>query len=292
MFMKNIDIPEWPFVSLFITTYCQENFVAEALESAFRQDYAGDMEIIVSDDASTDTTWDVIQNVVSKNLHSRFHVVLHRNDSNLGIGGNVAYCLKIAGGKYIIGAAGDDISLPNRVSTIVSAYIYSPQALLIDSNYSFLCGKSICLHADSEQRYSLKEFLHAKVSLNGCTRSINKCLVDAFPPISIGCPTEDSVLILRAFLLGNTCYSVLKIRETLVHYRISSHQVSSSENIGKINRLKIFEQYRKDIWFAIFHGYISLKYVPALLIFLYHYGIAAMLQKSKLWSILRKKKFA
>lgn len=50
-----------PFVSFIIATYRQEQFIEAALTAALQQDYQGDMEILISDDASPDNTWDVIQ---------------------------------------------------------------------------------------------------------------------------------------------------------------------------------------------------------------------------------------
>ena len=54
-----------PLVSYCIVSYNAEKFIQEAIESALNQDYYP-MEIIISDDCSTDNTYEVIKNVTSE----------------------------------------------------------------------------------------------------------------------------------------------------------------------------------------------------------------------------------
>lgn len=52
-------------VSVIICAYNQQEFVGEAIQSALNQTYSP-LEIIISDDLSTDSTFEIIQNAVSK----------------------------------------------------------------------------------------------------------------------------------------------------------------------------------------------------------------------------------
>ena len=45
-----------PFVSVVIPAYNEENYLLSCLESIKKQDYAGEYEVIVVDNASTDNT--------------------------------------------------------------------------------------------------------------------------------------------------------------------------------------------------------------------------------------------
>lgn len=52
-------------LSVLISCFNQQNFIAEAMTSFFNQDYA-DMEMIVLDDGSTDNSMEVIAPVAEK----------------------------------------------------------------------------------------------------------------------------------------------------------------------------------------------------------------------------------
>ena len=113
--------------SVVLLTYNQEAYVQEALQSLLSQDY-DDLEIVVSDDASTDGTWQVIQQkFVEYTGHKR--VVLNRNERNLGIVGNYFKAFSVATGDVIFTAAGDDVSLPNRCSACINMWIDTGQVV-------------------------------------------------------------------------------------------------------------------------------------------------------------------
>lgn len=53
-------------ISIIIPTYNREKFVAEAIQSVLNQEYEGHLEIIVSDDGSSDNTLEIIQTFKNK----------------------------------------------------------------------------------------------------------------------------------------------------------------------------------------------------------------------------------
>ena len=71
-----------------VKCYNNVRHVRAALESAFAQSYRP-LEIVVSDDGSTDGSWDVVREVVAAHKGEKgVEVVLNRNESNLGNLGN------------------------------------------------------------------------------------------------------------------------------------------------------------------------------------------------------------
>ena len=54
---------EGPLVSFCVKCYNQERYIGEALEGVFAQTYRP-LEIVISDDASTDRSWEIIQAAV------------------------------------------------------------------------------------------------------------------------------------------------------------------------------------------------------------------------------------
>lgn len=111
---------EYPLVTFALLTFNQEKYIRQAVESALNQDYPN-LEIIVSDDCSSDKTIDVAARVVDfcKGPHK---VVIRRTQRNAGTLLHLAEVASMSNGRLIVLAAGDDVSKENRVSTIVRSW--------------------------------------------------------------------------------------------------------------------------------------------------------------------------
>jgi glycosyltransferase involved in cell wall biosynthesis len=95
-----------PLVTIMIPTYNQAAFLTRAIDSAIAQDYPN-MEIVVSDDNSTDNTTGVITKYADK-------VRISRNQTNLGRVGNYKHTLEnLARGEWVINLDGDDYFTDN-----------------------------------------------------------------------------------------------------------------------------------------------------------------------------------
>lgn len=92
-------------VTTMITTYNHERFIAQALESAIAQRGNFTHKILVSDDASTDGTRQIIREYVQ-----RYPELIQdiSNDTNIGISRNMRKCFEMAKGKYLAVLEGDD----------------------------------------------------------------------------------------------------------------------------------------------------------------------------------------
>ena len=100
-----------PLVSVFIPTFNQVAFVAESLRSALDQDY-DNLEVVVSDDGSTDGTVSVIEDY-ARRFPGR--LVALTNQPHLGLTPNCNRTLRACRGKYIAFGAGDDLFLPGKI---------------------------------------------------------------------------------------------------------------------------------------------------------------------------------
>ena len=108
-------------VTVGVKCFNNVHYIREALEGAFRQTYRP-LEIVVCDDCSTDGSWEAIGEVVEAHLgEPGLHVVVERNERNLGNLGNWERICGLATGDYIVKFDGDDVSEPDRVSRIVAA---------------------------------------------------------------------------------------------------------------------------------------------------------------------------
>lgn len=91
-----------PLVSIMIPTYNQSEYITTTVQSALGQTYKN-IEVIVSDDASTDNTPDVLGRLYDSRLK------VSRNTRNLTRVGNYRRCLyELAGGEWVLMLDGDD----------------------------------------------------------------------------------------------------------------------------------------------------------------------------------------
>src|SRR5256885_12918551 len=111
---------EKPLVTFALFAYNQERFIAEAVRGALSQTYSP-LEILISDDCSTDGTFEIIQKEVAE-YKGPHEIRLNHNDPNVGFGAHINRMMELAKGQLIVAAAGDDVSLPERVEELFSVY--------------------------------------------------------------------------------------------------------------------------------------------------------------------------
>ena len=82
-------------VSILIPVYNRESIISETISSAMNQTYKN-IEIIVCDNASTDGTWNILEEYAQKDSR----IKIFRNEENLGPVMNWKRCLDNATGEY------------------------------------------------------------------------------------------------------------------------------------------------------------------------------------------------
>ena len=218
--------------SIVLLCYNQENYITEALNSILNQQGVL-LEIIVSDDGSTDKTYEIVSSLVAnyKGLH---HVRCIRHSKNLGFVKNFCETIKRSSSKYIIYAAGDDISNPDRALKIVDAFKKSG-ALLVHSH-------AVCVNEKDEaidRNYPLK-LTGEKPSLNtisvssalylGATGAYSRELFTKYGYFEDKNLIEDLVLGFRAALENRINF----VDKELVRYRTTTG-LTSKYNLSKSN---------------------------------------------------------
>lgn len=103
-------------VSIGLPVYNGERFLRRALESLLAQDYP-EIEVIVSDNASTDGTAAIIAEFAARDRR----VIAHRQASNIGATANFQFVLGRARGPFFMWAACDDWWDTAFVSTLAAA---------------------------------------------------------------------------------------------------------------------------------------------------------------------------
>jgi len=114
-----------PRVTIGLPVYNGERFLPAALKSLLSQSYA-DIEIIVSDNASTDRTWAICEDFAAQDRRIR----LLRNAANIGATANYNRLVDSAHGAYFKWAAHDDNCRPDFIAECVAALDAAPSAVL------------------------------------------------------------------------------------------------------------------------------------------------------------------
>lgn len=117
--------------------YNAERYLDEAFRSLLAQDFT-DFEIVVCDNASTDSTWEICARYAAVDPRVR----LYRNEVNQGASYNFNRVVELARGELFRWAAYDDRLAPTLLSRCVAALdaggasvvLAFPQTMLIDEN--------------------------------------------------------------------------------------------------------------------------------------------------------------
>ena len=113
-------------------TYNCEKYIDQSLKSVLRQQTTFPFEIIISDDASTDKTYQIITDI-AENYE---FIKLHKNKDNLGILKNFFKTLHRCKGEYVFDLAGDDwLSNPYALQTLVDELDQNPNYSFVDSGF-------------------------------------------------------------------------------------------------------------------------------------------------------------
>jgi glycosyltransferase involved in cell wall biosynthesis len=229
--MANFSTPSaCPLVTLAVLTYNQECFIEKAIAAALAQDYSN-LEVIVSDDCSTDLTWQLIQKTIAA-YKGPCEVISRRTPKNLGPYAHSLDLASIAKGGLIVFAHGDDLSKPNRVS-ILSKYWLQYGAWALDSLHDTIdeAGETTALSQEITSLVSdeceLKNYFYCHDGpveiVHGATAAYDRRLFHFAPSWEIPILSEDSVL---SILVNALRKPVVHVPISLISYRM--HWSSSS----------------------------------------------------------------
>jgi glycosyltransferase involved in cell wall biosynthesis len=120
-----------PLLTIAIPTYNRRTYIGELLPELVRQAESVDreireLEIVISDNASSDGTEQYIKETVANK-----RVSYYRNQNNIGGDRNFLKCIERAQGKYVWLVGDDDILLPGALEKVFAILKGSSPALCI-----------------------------------------------------------------------------------------------------------------------------------------------------------------
>lgn len=219
-----------------MVTYNQNRFVADAIDGLFAQD-CGPLEILLSDDCSTDGTFDIVEQKAA--AYAGPHIVrVNRNPRNLGLMAHYNRVVELAAHPIMILAAGDDISLPHRAGRIIEAFAaHTP--LLVHSRVLPIddTGQACVFNYDPSELFRPIDPLEragSRMMYLGAGGAWSRELFDTYGPLPTDHAIEDQVLGFRAALEGRIHF----IDEPLLKYRVGVGLSSKPPRAGSIAEIR------------------------------------------------------
>lgn len=225
---------ERPLLSFVLIAYNQEDFILDAIEGALSQSYSP-LEIILSDDSSSDKTFSIMQEVVA-DYEGPHRIILNKTPHNMGLGAHLNLAFNLCSGQLLIAAAGDDISTHQRVELLYEAWEQNNRPSMICSGWSVIdrngdISSQLAPQCSFEERAiagdtnvsAIQSYLDGKpFDMVGATAAYTKDLRN-FRILDSNVVAEDFSLCLRALLLNG----IVCIKEPLVLYRRHSDNLSN-----------------------------------------------------------------
>jgi alpha-1,3-rhamnosyltransferase len=146
-----------PLVSVVVITYNSSKYILETLESARSQTYQN-IELIVSDDCSTDNTVELCRDWLSKNNERFKNTFVIQSEINKGIPANCNQGLSVSTGSWVKILGGDDILLPNCIELNIDFVIDHSNVNIVISKFLFFTNQKGVNVVASKMPYLKRHF--------------------------------------------------------------------------------------------------------------------------------------
>ena len=237
-------IPKLPLVSVAMATFNGEQFLEDQLRSICNQTYRN-LEVIVSDDCSTDGTVEILEE-----FNIKYGIDYCVNDKRLGLVRNFERALSLCRGEYIALADQDDMWFPEKIECLLNEIgdhsLISSDTNIIDSHGNIIAGsfKKVSNYiADTETPF-LQLFLNTKW-ISGCTMLFKKELLREALPIPDGIGSHDWWFAIVATKNGGIKYLDRKLMSYRQHGKNISGNVKNQNLIYKFLRFFISDYRNK-----------------------------------------------
>lgn len=166
-------------ITICLLSYNHDHLLSKTITSILRQTYQ-DFEFIISDDCSTDNSWNIISDFASRN--NKIKAI--RPSKNLGMAANANFAFSFSKSPYVALLCHDDIVSTDLLFKWLDVIEKEDSIGFVFNNYS--TGNNIAIHAQAGMNF--REIMDGKEFLK-------KYLLKQW-----GCPVRASALIRRSYL--------------------------------------------------------------------------------------------
>jgi glycosyltransferase involved in cell wall biosynthesis len=207
-----------PVVTILFLAYQQAQWARASAEACLAQT-GGPYEIILSDDHSTDGTFEILQAVAAA-YRGPHQVRVRQSPVNVGIGQHYNDLVALARGELLVTMAADDFSVPDRVARQLAAWEASGRQADMIACHVVDMDEDGGLHDvirvdDLAAWRTLDDWAAKRPYIIGATHAFTKRMMLRFAPLDPEVFYEDQVMAFRAIAGGGA----ITVDAPLVHYR-------------------------------------------------------------------------
>lgn len=182
-----------PLVSVLILAYNNDLYIRNALRGVFSQVCSFEYEVLIGEDASTDTTNGVILQVLAEHPD---RAVLHTRPVNVGMHKNYDDLLRRARGKYVADLDGDDVWIdPTKLQKQLELMERESDVAVVFTRSETVDANGVPLNSDSPYM-RLREILTFAEVFSRCdiphsSIMFRRALLEELPVWTFGLPNYD-----------------------------------------------------------------------------------------------------
>ena len=219
-----------PLVSVYMPVYNESRFIRIAFDSLLGQTYRN-TEYLVSDNCSTDDTWEIIREYAARDSR----IKTHRQSHNLGMLKNAKTAMEMASGELIMAGSGNDYWAPTFVSSCV-------KELLSDSSVVMAYPRARWMDLDGKPM----DIISTNLDTRGMSTAARVCVLlwglgfyyqmqglfrqevfDDWEPKRAVSP--DGLELMKAALMG----SFAQVPEVLLHMRVAKSEMTQASAVTR-----------------------------------------------------------
>lgn len=261
-------------VSVVISAYNHEKFVAECISSIISQTYKN-IELLIIDDGSKDNTYKEILKLKFA-CENRFENFYYATQKNQGFAKTLNKLIDQAKGAYIYIIASDDVAKPKAIESLYSFLSKHPDYVEVVGDDEFINNSSEVIGLDKDGKPQKLELSYYK-TLGDLVRINKTC--NEHPNFGEYCDLlrrnyiPNGYLIRRSSLLQCGKYDpnilledwyihlqlaklgkIKYLENTLFSYRVHEHNTISSSSLQKKMPLIVFQVYCHERKYCVKHG--------------------------------------
>jgi hypothetical protein len=253
-----------PLLTVVIPAYNVDGYIEEALDSVLSQRYIDDIDIVVIDDGSSDSTSAVVKRVMDRDSGGRIRLIRQRNR---GLSGARNAGIAAVRTPYVGFLDGDDIFLPDFSASIVPLLAEDTWDML-EYNVSIIDDHSQNLDTielvpqaigggspvDHTTRMHFAEAFHTFVWAR-----VYRTNLFGPAPFPLGRHYEDIAVVPSVYLSAHSMY---KIARPLIGYRRRFGSITQGAPVQDVRDLqvtgrevlqKITNGEQEEFWLTIYH---------------------------------------